>query len=40
MKVVLRGKLIALAVYIKKVEKAHISELTAQLKVLGQKESD
>jgi hypothetical protein len=41
MKVVLRGKLIALSAYIKrkkKLEKSHTSNLTAHLKALEQKE--
>ena len=37
MKVVLRGKFIALSAHIKKREKAHISDLTAHLKSLEQK---
>ena len=40
MKAVLRGKFIALSVHIKKMEKAHISDLTAHLNVLEQKEAD
>ena len=37
---VLRGKFIALSAHIKKVEKAHTSKLTAQLKALEQKDAD
>ena len=40
MKAVLRGKLIALSAYIKKLERAYTSNLTAQLKALEQKEAD
>ena len=40
MKAVLRGKLIALSASKKKLAKAHISNLTAQLKALEQKEAD
>ena len=40
MKTVLREKFIRVSVYIKKMEKAHISDLTAHLKVLEQKEAD
>ena len=41
MKAVLRGKLIALSAHIKKKrEKAHIRDLTAQLKILEKKEAD
>ena len=40
MKAVLRGKLIALSASKKKLEKAHTSNLTAQLKALEQKEVD
>ena len=40
MKAVLRGKLIALSASKKKLERAHISNLTAQLKALEQKEAD
>ena len=40
MKAVLRGKFIALSAHIKKMEKAHISDLTPYLKVLEQKETD
>ena len=40
MKVVLRGTFIALNAYIKNVEKFHISNLTAHLKALEQKEAD
>ena len=39
MKVVLRGQFIALSAYIKKVKKAHTSDLTAHLKALEQKDS-
>ena len=35
-----RGKFIALSVYMKKVEKSHTSNLTAYLKTLKQKETD
>ena len=37
MKVVLRGKFIAVSANIKKMEKAHINDLTAQLKALEKK---
>ena len=37
MKVVLRGKFIALSAYIKKTEKAQIRDLTAHLKALEKK---
>ena len=37
MKAVLRGKYIALSAHIKKTEKAHIRDLTAQLKALEKK---
>ena len=37
MKAVLRGKFLALSAYIKKMEKAHISNFTAQLKALENK---
>ena len=37
MKAVLRGKFIALRAYIKKVEKAHTTDLTSHLKALEQK---
>ena len=37
---VLRGKFIELSAYIKKVEKAHTSDLTAHLKGLEQKETN
>ena len=40
MKTVLRRKFIALSAYIKNVEKSHISDLIAHLKVLEQKEAD
>ena len=40
MKAVLREKLIALSVPKKKLERVHISNLTAQLKALEQKEAD
>ena len=40
MKAVLRGKLIILSAYIKKVEKSYTSNLTAYLKALEQKEAD
>ena len=40
MKAVLRGKLIALSVSKKELEWAYISNLTAQLKALEQKEAD
>ena len=40
MKAGLRGKLIALSTHIKKMEKVHISDLTACLKALEQKEAD
>ena len=40
MKAVLRGKLIALNASKKKLERANISNLTAQLKALEQKEAD
>ena len=40
MKAVLRGKLIALSASKKKLERAHISNLTAQLKILEEKEED
>jgi hypothetical protein len=39
-KAVLRGKLIALSASKKKLERAHISSLTAHLKALGQKEAN
>ena len=39
MKAVLRGKFTALSAHIKKMEKAHISDLTASLKVIEQKRS-
>jgi hypothetical protein len=38
MKAVLRGKLIALNVFIKKMERSYTSSLTAHLKALEQKE--
>ena len=40
MKALLRGKFIPLSAHIKKMEKTHISDLTAQLKALEQKETD
>ena len=40
MKAVLRGKFIALSAYIKKMEKAHIRDFTAQLKALEEKDAD
>ena len=40
MKVVLRGKFIALSAHIRKMEKAHINDLTACLKALGKKKED
>ena len=40
MKAVLRGKLISLSAFRKKMERAYISNLTAQLKALEQKEAD
>ena len=40
MKAVLRGKFIALSTYIKKMEKAHISDLTTHLKALERKETN
>ena len=40
MKAVLRGKFIALNVYIKKLKKSHTRELTKHLKTLEQKEAD
>ena len=40
MKAVLRGKFIALNVYIKKLEKSHTSELMEHLKTLEQKEAN
>ena len=40
MKAVLKGKFIALSAHIKKMEKAHIRDLTAQLKALEKKETD
>ena len=40
MKAVLRGKFIALSAYIKKVEKASTSDLTAHLKAIEQKETN
>ena len=40
MKVVLRGNFVAPSAYIKKVEKAHTSNLTVLLKDLEQKEAD
>ena len=39
MKAVLRGKFIALSAQLKKAEKAHIGDLTAHLKTLGEKRS-
>ena len=39
-KAVLRGKFIALSAQLKKMEKAHISGLTAHLKALEQKGAD
>ena len=39
MKAVLRGKFIALSAHIKKMGKAHIRDLTAQLKALEKKET-
>ena len=40
MKAVLKGKFIALSAHIKKMEKAHIRDLTAHLKVLEKEEAD
>ena len=40
MKAVLRGKFIALRAQFKKMEKAHIGNLTAHLKFLEEKEAD
>ena len=40
MKAVLRGKFIALSAHIKKMEKAHTSDLTAYLKALELKEAN
>ena len=40
MKTVLRGKFIALSAQLKKMEKAHIGDLTAHLKALEKKEAD
>ena len=40
MKAVLRGKLIALSASKKKLERAYISNLTAQLKAVEQKKAD
>ena len=40
MKAVLRGKFIALSAQLKKMEKAHMGDLTANLKALEQKEAD
>ena len=40
MKAVLRGKLIALCASKKKLERAYINNLTAQLKAIEQKEAD
>jgi hypothetical protein len=40
MKTVLRGKFIALSVSIKKLERSHISNLTAHLKALEQKQAN
>ena len=40
MKAVLRGKLIALNAYIKKLEKSHTSELAVHLKTLEQTEAN
>ena len=40
MKAVLSEKFIALSAHIKKVEKAHTSDLTAHQKALEQKEAD
>jgi hypothetical protein len=40
MKAVLRGKLIALRAFIKKLERSHTSNLIAHLKVLEQKEAN
>ena len=40
MKVVLRGKFIALSAYIKKVEKSHTRDLTAHFKAREQKEAN
>ena len=40
MKVVLRGKLIVLNAYIKKLEKSHTSKVTDHLKALEQKEGN
>ena len=40
MKAVLRGKFIALSAQIKKMEKAHIRDLTVHLKTLEKKEAD
>ena len=39
-KAMLNGKFIALSAHIKKVEKAHTSDLTAHLKTQEQKEAD
>ena len=39
-KAMLRGKIIALSTYIKRVEKSPISDLTANMKALEQKEAD
>jgi hypothetical protein len=40
MKAVLRGNLITLSAFIKKLERAYTSSLTAHLKALEQKEAD
>jgi hypothetical protein len=40
MKAVLRGKFIVLSIFIKKLERAYSSSLTAHLKVLDQKEAN
>jgi hypothetical protein len=40
MKAVLRGKFIALSAFIKKLKRSHISNLTAHLKALEQKEAN
>ena len=40
MKAVLKRKFIVLSAHIKKMEKAHISDLTAHLKALEQKDAD
>ena len=40
MKAVLRGKFIAISAYLKNMEKAHTSNLTAHLKALEQKEAN